>query len=703
MDIFEHIEKASDVKQLTSQLTDATLQGAGRTAIVCTYAGDQVKTAFKAIEASNLIVSNMTDGRINPNFPAELQPRDRTSLASTLQVRNLANELNPQRLADSELSSTGAPIIGHDNVVESGNGRTMAIFKAYAEGKAEHYRQFVIDNADLFGLKSTDIEALQHPVLVRIRLDDVDRVKFARDSNTSALLLESKGTSSIAKLNKFISSASSVEEIAALISYFDDQFVFSDNAEALGRVLGKKLQSVVASGDVKEQKELRSLSKFLFGSSLKTALIKTDAYMICRGLKEIISEIGNPSAHLIIEQLLIDGSVLLINKKLEELHTANEADRELIKKELKIIIDKFLEKTGKYSRFSEAQKNTLSYLSSGKITNMAEYIELTMSAREKAAKEEPLANPKKAMMDDHNVGQQLFGSEKLEHEISTAKNNIKSLADSSYFSAMGSMRDAERTAWVESLQEGIVGYGPTDGNKQLGLAWYLTKLDGYERSDIEGGLRTALEPLKMKVESIKQELISQSLVDDTQVTDWISSIKIASAFRKHPQIYNLLVQDLKEIYRICQGRIFTLKEIAVTKSGRGYAQKSKGLIALSEKYNSRVLWHECGHHFEYSNPNLLAKAVEFLKMKADENNTVMRLNHLTNLFFDSKEIAIADHFSQPYIGKIYSQGSIEESRSTEIFSSGLEYLYESQFGAKSLLNDDLLLQFVVGAIKGYSS
>jgi hypothetical protein len=159
----------------------------GRSSYVVTSKGDEVKTAFKVVDAASLIISNNLDGTINPAFPDELQPRDRTRLSSKLQVSKIAADLRPAQLTDSGMSSHGAPIVGQDNVVESGNGRTMGIWRAYQQGQAGDYRQYLIDHAAEFGLIPDHIEKMHSPVLVRERITDVDRAKFARDSNISDL------------------------------------------------------------------------------------------------------------------------------------------------------------------------------------------------------------------------------------------------------------------------------------------------------------------------------------------------------------------------------------------------------------------------------------------------------------------------------------------------------------------------------------
>lgn len=119
----------------------------GRVSYVVTAKGDEVKTAFDIVDASALLVSNTLDGKINPDYPQELQPRDRTRASSLLQVNQISKDLRPAQLTDSGLSSHGAPIIGEDNAIESGNGRTMGIIKAYQDGNADRYREYLIKHA----------------------------------------------------------------------------------------------------------------------------------------------------------------------------------------------------------------------------------------------------------------------------------------------------------------------------------------------------------------------------------------------------------------------------------------------------------------------------------------------------------------------------------------------------------------------------
>ncbi|WP_168174369.1 hypothetical protein [Tatumella sp. OPLPL6] len=226
----DQLNGAASIDELIVLLnsTEKTQTDTGRSSHVVTTKGGQVKTAFKVVDASSLIISNNQDGTINPAFPAELQPRDRTRLASKLQVQKIAASLRPEQLTDSGLSSQGSPIIGPDNVVESGNGRSMGIVRAYQQGQADDYRQFLIDHAADYGLSADEISKFKQPVLVRERQTDVDRAQFARDSNLSDL-----------------------QEMSASEKAFSDSQFLSDNTMALfapsddGNLLAKSNMSFI--------------------------------------------------------------------------------------------------------------------------------------------------------------------------------------------------------------------------------------------------------------------------------------------------------------------------------------------------------------------------------------------------------------------------------------------------------------------------
>jgi len=154
-----------------------------------TPGGQAIETVFTVVDAEDLVTSNDATGKINPAFPAELQPRDRTRKASGVQIAKIAGNLNPALLGESQTVTDGAPIIGDDLVVESGNARVLAIRQAL-EGDTEQgraYRQFLFDNAERFGLAPAEFEGVENPVLVRVRRTEVDRAAFTREANQATI------------------------------------------------------------------------------------------------------------------------------------------------------------------------------------------------------------------------------------------------------------------------------------------------------------------------------------------------------------------------------------------------------------------------------------------------------------------------------------------------------------------------------------
>ena len=142
---------------------------------VTTPGGTKVDTAFEVVDAADLTAAT-----------GDLQNRDRSRAATNVQVQDIFSNFAPERLGESQESDRGSPIIGPDNVVESGNGRVMAINKVYDESpeRAKAYRDFIESQG--FGTTG-----MQRPVLVRRRVTDMApeaRSQFVRESTMDTKL-----------------------------------------------------------------------------------------------------------------------------------------------------------------------------------------------------------------------------------------------------------------------------------------------------------------------------------------------------------------------------------------------------------------------------------------------------------------------------------------------------------------------------------
>lgn len=147
---------------------------------IFTSAGRQLDVRPRIVEAASLVTSDQAA------FPPALQPRqrgDRAALAA--QVQSIATNLQPELLGSSALADTGAPITGPGNVVESGNGRVMALRNVYANlpERAAAYRQYLES-------QGFDVSGFKEPVLVRERataLTDAERQAFATEANQASV------------------------------------------------------------------------------------------------------------------------------------------------------------------------------------------------------------------------------------------------------------------------------------------------------------------------------------------------------------------------------------------------------------------------------------------------------------------------------------------------------------------------------------
>lgn len=139
-------------------------------------------------EAEDLLASHDEGLKQNPAYPEDRQPRDRSKLASELQVSGIENKLEPSWLGESPKVAEGAPVVDKAGIVESGNGRIVALKRLYGRGheNGQKYKQWLIDNAEKFGLKPEDIGKMKAPVLTRRRLTDVDVRRFVEEANESA-------------------------------------------------------------------------------------------------------------------------------------------------------------------------------------------------------------------------------------------------------------------------------------------------------------------------------------------------------------------------------------------------------------------------------------------------------------------------------------------------------------------------------------
>jgi hypothetical protein len=146
------------------------------------YPSGSLDVNYEIANLPSLITSHDADFRVSPQYPSDLQPRARESAPARDQVNSMAARLQPERMGPSPEANSGAPIVGPDNVVESGNGRTLALGKAYQAGRGGDYRNWLES-------QGVDTAGVARPVLIARRttpLTPADRIAFAHSANTAS-------------------------------------------------------------------------------------------------------------------------------------------------------------------------------------------------------------------------------------------------------------------------------------------------------------------------------------------------------------------------------------------------------------------------------------------------------------------------------------------------------------------------------------
>lgn len=148
-----------------------------------TRRGGEIPVRFAVVELADLKTSHSDDLTPSADYPQALQPRDRSRAGSQAENYNLERDLNPALLMRDRAASGGAPIVSPDGLVESGNGRTIALRRSAATG-TEAWGRYQAELAK----SGLDLSDFDRPVLVRMRSEPMTgagRADMARELNVS--------------------------------------------------------------------------------------------------------------------------------------------------------------------------------------------------------------------------------------------------------------------------------------------------------------------------------------------------------------------------------------------------------------------------------------------------------------------------------------------------------------------------------------
>lgn len=184
-------EKIAELPLLIEEMSTPTappVRGSTELTFAIGPTGTRYDFEYRIVDADSLIVSH-DPFTFEPSsvYSQKLQPRIRDRAATKVQVETIAATLDPeQMLLDFHVLDRGAPIVGSsDMLVESGNGRMMALKRAIQD-YPYMYARYVASLSEMaasVGYSGERFKAVHNPVLVRVRLTEVDRPKFAKEAN----------------------------------------------------------------------------------------------------------------------------------------------------------------------------------------------------------------------------------------------------------------------------------------------------------------------------------------------------------------------------------------------------------------------------------------------------------------------------------------------------------------------------------------
>ena len=104
------------------------------------------------------------------HFITEAQPKERTDKASRVSAAQIAANINPEEITGGITAYNGSPIANNRLEVIQGNNRAEALRLMYEEypKSAEAYKQYLIDNAENYGMSADEVRTMKEPIAVDI-------------------------------------------------------------------------------------------------------------------------------------------------------------------------------------------------------------------------------------------------------------------------------------------------------------------------------------------------------------------------------------------------------------------------------------------------------------------------------------------------------------------------------------------------------
>lgn len=170
-----------------------------------------------------------------------------------------------------------------------------------------------------------------------------------------------------------------------------------------------------------------------------------------------------------------------------------------------------------------------------------------------------------------------------------------------------------------------------------------------------------------KYERILDSIRGQSKLDAASARAMANKIDIDDSVPPHHR--DALMQDAADFYQLTGGRGKSSMDRFDRTDSRASARQGSVNIG---NYDRETIFHELGHHMEFSSPGMLQAAVSY-RTEMSTSSQPEKLNKLTRIDYDDNEIALPGKYIDPYVGKVYRNKYNGEDTSTEVTSMGIQY------------------------------
>lgn len=200
---------------------------------------------------------------------------------------------------------------------------------------------------------------------------------------------------------------------------------------------------------------------------------------------------------------------------------------------------------------------------------------------------------------------------------------------------------------------------------------------------------------------LRNSLIEAHGVSNADAEKWVENLELDNTYGA---VGPAAKTTLRELYRLTGGKNDTLQKVFTDpERPRAYASVF-GVINMGKRFDARTLYHEFGHHVEFSNDDLMQANSSWIARRADTDRDTglkgqKRLSEITgNSAYRDDETALTDKWVSPYIGKVYQDGA------TEVMSMGIEHFSTPRDMKRLYDKDPEHFNLIVGSLlkpKGY--